>query len=103
MNNDHGLHGNAFLSRYPLRDVALIPLDDGGFWFIQAPKNDGQYRVGGRMAMAARIDTASGPLTICSVHYESESDAEGRAAQTETLLNALDALYGRGLPSSAAI
>jgi endonuclease/exonuclease/phosphatase family metal-dependent hydrolase len=96
MTNLSGLHGNAILSRFPLRDVALIPLDEGGYWFIQAPKNDGQYRVGGRMAMAARIDTAKGPLTICSVHYESESDAEGRAAQTKTLLDSLDKLFGTG-------
>jgi endonuclease/exonuclease/phosphatase family metal-dependent hydrolase len=94
--NLHGLHGNAILSRYPLRDVALIPLDAGGYWFVQAPKNDGQYRVGGRMAIAARIDTGNGPLVLCAVHYESESDAAGRAAQTETMLKTLDALYGSG-------
>jgi endonuclease/exonuclease/phosphatase family metal-dependent hydrolase len=94
MTNLHGLHGNAILSRYPLYDVALIPLDAGEYWFVQAPKNDGQYRVGGRMAIAARIDTATGPLVLCSVHYESESDANGRASQTETLLHRLDALYG---------
>src|SRR5581483_9178592 len=27
--NRFGLHGNAILSRYPLRDVRLIPLDNG--------------------------------------------------------------------------
>ena len=96
MVNQHGLHGNAILSRYPLQDLALIPLDAGGYWFVQAPKNDGQYRVGGRMAMAARIETGQGPLTVCSVHYESESDAMGRAAQTKNLLDALDRLYGSG-------
>lgn len=95
MTNRHGLHGNAILSRWPLEDVALIPLDDGGAWFVAAPKNDGQYRVGGRMAIAARIMTANGPLVLASVHYESESDALGRAQQTRNLLVALDRLYGR--------
>ncbi|MDF0603099.1 endonuclease/exonuclease/phosphatase family protein [Psychromarinibacter sp. C21-152] len=94
--NAQGLHGNALLSRWPLREVALIPLDDGGGWFLRAPKNDGQYRVGGRMAMGARIDMGAGPLTLASVHLESESDAAGRQAQIARLLETLDALYGAG-------
>lgn len=94
--NLHGLHGNAILSPWPLRDVALIPLDDGGEWYVCAPKGDGQHRVGGRMALAARIDTATGPLTLAAVHFESESDASGRAAQAERLASTLDRLYGTG-------
>ncbi len=94
--NLHGLHGNAILSRWPLEDVAVIPLDDGGYWYVQAPKNDGQYRVGGRMAVAARIATAAGPLLLVSVHLESESDAAGRAEQIDRLLSGLRTAYGDG-------
>jgi len=94
--NLHGLHGNAILSRWPLKDVALIPLDEGGAWYVRAPKGDGQHRVGGRMAMAARIETASGPLTLAAVHFESESNASGRAAQAQRLLDSLEALFGAG-------
>ena len=94
--NDHGLHGNAILSRFPIADPALIPLDTGGAWFAQSPKGDGQYRVGGRNAIAARLDTPAGPVTLASVHYESESDAEGRAAQTERLLSGLAGSFGDG-------
>lgn len=94
--NDAGLHGNAILSRFPLKDAALLPLDAGGMWFVSAPKKDGQHRVGGRMAMAARIETAQGALTVAAAHYESESDAAGRARQTETLLAKLAARYGAG-------
>ncbi len=94
--NLHGLHGNAILSRFPLSNISVIPLDDGGYWFLQAPKKDGQYRVGGRMAIGAQIDTGRGPLTLISVHYESESDATGRAEQTARLLSAIDAHYGPG-------
>lgn len=90
--NDHGLHGNAILSRYPLENPALIPIDDGGAWYVGAPKGDGQFRVGGRMAMAARL----GPLTLVAVHYESESDADGRETQTGRLLDEVRALYGDG-------
>ena len=92
--NDQGLHGNAILSRWPLKDVTLIPLDDGGYWYVQAPKNDGQYRIGGRMALSARIETQGGPLILVSVHLESESDAHGRAAQVEKLLRGLQDLFG---------
>ena len=94
--NDHGLHGNAILSRYPLLDPCLIPLDDGGLWYVTNPKGDGQHRVGGRMAMAARIDTARGPLILAAAHYESESDPSLRAEQTGILLDALERQYGEG-------
>ena len=84
--NVHGLHGNAILSRYPLRNPAVIPLDDTGRWFTGAPKSDGQRRVGGRMAISTEVDTDFGPITLVSVHYESESNANGRLAQTRKLL-----------------
>lgn len=90
--NEHGLHGNAILSRYPLENVALLPLEVGGGWFTGTPKNDGQFRIGGRMAMAAQI----GGVTFVSVHYESESDAQGRAEQTRRMLDLIESEYGRG-------
>jgi len=90
--NDHGLHGNAILSRYPLENVALLPLDDSGQWFTGTPKNDEQFRIGGRMAIAAQI----GGVTYVSVHYESESDAQGRADQTRRLLDLIAREYPAG-------
>ena len=94
--NADGLHGNAILSRWPLRRPALLPLDDGGLWFGTTPKGDTQSRVGGRNAMAAQIDTAAGPLTLVSVHYESESTPESRADQTRRMLEQISELYGDG-------
>ncbi|MEO1276163.1 MAG: endonuclease/exonuclease/phosphatase family protein [Pseudomonadota bacterium] len=90
--NTHGLHGNAILSRYPMENVALLPLEDSGHWFTGSPKGDGQFRIGGRMAMAAEI----GGVTYVSVHYESESDAAGRADQTRRLLDLIQQVYGDG-------
>lgn len=90
--NDHGLHGNAILSRYPMENVALLPLDAGGKWFTGTPKNDGQFRIGGRMAMAVQIAS----VTFVSVHYESESDAQGRADQTRRMLDLIAQHYGDG-------
>jgi endonuclease/exonuclease/phosphatase family metal-dependent hydrolase len=94
--NDNGLHGNAILSRYPLIDVKVILLDDSGMWYTGTPKSGGQRRVGGRMAIAARVDMASGPVTLVAVHYESETDAQGRRAQTQVMLDGLDCAYGTG-------
>ena len=90
--NDHGLHGNAILSRYPLENATLLPLDDDGKWFTGSPKNDGQFRIGGRMAMAAQI----GGVTFVAVHYESESDAQGRGDQTRRMLDLIAQEYGDG-------
>ena len=87
--NDHGLHGNAILSRYPLRHPKVIPLDDRGLWFTASPKEDGQRRVGGRMAITAELDTAFGPVEVVAVHFESEGNGAGRLAQAETLLSGL--------------
>jgi len=94
--NDQGLHGNAILSRYPLNAPKLVPLDHAGLWYSGAPKKDGQRRVGGRMALLAQVACAAGPLTLAAVHYESESDAQGRLAQTQTMLAALNAAFGDG-------
>lgn len=94
--NDHGLHGNAILSRYPLISPCLIPLDNGGLWYVSNPKGDGQHRVGGRMALAAQIETTRGHLTLSAAHYESESDPALRAEQTRILLDGLSSTYGDG-------
>ncbi|MBB95858.1 MAG: metal-dependent hydrolase [Rhodobacteraceae bacterium] len=94
--NRAGLHGNAILSRFHLIAPCLIPLDDGGLWYVTNPKGDGQHRVGGRMAMAAQIDTESGPLTLAAAHYESESDPSLRAEQSRLLISGLARQYGSG-------
>jgi len=94
-NNRVGFHGNALLSRLPIEDAALIRLDDGAVWWLDAPK--GQRRLGWRMAIAARIAAASGPIIAVSVHLESKSDPADRARQVARLLAAVDRLAD-GLP-----
>ena len=89
--NLHGLHGNAVLSRFPIGRSALIPLDDGGKWYISHLKQ-GQRRIGGRNAIAAEILAPSGPFWAVSVHFESESTPEQRAASARRLLDAVNDL-----------
>lgn len=93
--NRTGFHGNALLSRLPIEDAALIRLDDGAVWWLDAPK--GQRRLGWRMAIAARLAAASGPFLAVSVHLESKSDPADRARQVARLLASVDRLAD-GLP-----
>ncbi|MCX5497683.1 endonuclease/exonuclease/phosphatase family protein [Kaistia dalseonensis] len=90
--NAVGFHGNALLSRLPLSDVALIRLDDGAVWWLEA--KDDQRRLGFRMAIAARIETSEGPLLAVVVHLESKSDADDRARQIARLIETINGLAG---------
>jgi len=91
-----GLHGNAILSRFPMNNPTLIPIDDGGLWYTSSPKGDGQLRVGGRMAIAAQIEFDRRKVIVVSVHFESESGPDGRVKQAERLLSSIDEIYGTG-------
>ena len=87
--NAVGFHGRA---RLPIRDVALIRLDDGAAWWIDAWGD--QRRLGWRMAIAATVETANGPILAVAVHLESKSDADDRARQMARLLAAVEARAG---------
>ncbi|MBJ6126210.1 endonuclease/exonuclease/phosphatase family protein [Microvirga splendida] len=88
--NARGLHGNAIVTRLALTQPHLIPLEENGLWFTGI---DGlQRRVGGRMALAARVAQAPRPLWIVSTHLESKTDPADRRAQIGALLRALDGI-----------
>lgn len=92
--NGDGLHGNAVLSRLPLRDPVLMRLDDGAAWFVEPA--DGQRRVGGRMALGARVGVAGIETALIAVHIESRSGPAERARQVDRLLQAVNAAYPSG-------
>lgn len=88
--NAQGLHGNAIVTGLALERPCLIPLEENGLWF---PGINGlQRRIGGRMALAARVAQAPCPLWIVSTHLESKTDPADRQAQIRALLRALDAI-----------
>jgi len=90
--NEHGLHGNAIVSRYPLTSPARIALDDGGVWY--GPEAyAGQRRIGTRTAVSAILETGAGPLLVVALHLESHSSPDTRARQTRRLLDVLARLY----------
>jgi endonuclease/exonuclease/phosphatase family metal-dependent hydrolase len=84
--NTWSLHGNAILSRWPLRNARVRRLPLRCSWAAGS-----QARVGCRMALLAEIETASGPLTLACTHLENRTTPEGRRDQMRALLECLPA------------
>jgi endonuclease/exonuclease/phosphatase family metal-dependent hydrolase len=105
-----GLHGTAILSRYPLRDVKLVPFKHQAYdWYneemkygkIEAGKRKGaslifgeqivrEVRRGGRTNLIATIDVPELPehkVTIVAAHLENRTTPKGRTDQAEELLD----------------
>lgn len=87
--NAASLHGNAIVTPLDLEEPRLIPLEESGLWFRGF--EGAQRRIGGRMALAARVRGAPRPLWIVATHLESKTDPADRRAQIRVLLQALDA------------
>jgi endonuclease/exonuclease/phosphatase family metal-dependent hydrolase len=86
--NRRGLHGNAILTTAPLEQPEVARLGGDGAWFDAAST---EPRVGGRMAVLGTVEVDGTPVRVASTHLENMTDADGRAAQLETLLRALEA------------
>lgn len=84
--NELGLHGNAVLSVFPLREPRLIRFSGGERWL-----EDDQKRLGGRMALICQVVTPSGAVRAVATHLESEAGPSVRARQMVELLEALEA------------
>jgi len=87
--NTFGLHGNAILSRYPLRDVRLIPLANGVDKMAHR-----EQRLGRQAAVAARIDFPNLSLQAVSIHLDAQSTQRHRREQMRGVVDALPS----GLP-----
>lgn len=99
--NKRGFHGNAILSKMPIHKVAMLRFDDHGHWFAgqQVGESFGQPRVGGRMALMAKIKTDNGQLlTVVSTHFESNADTSYRDKQLFDLVTAVEAFNRSGSP-----
>jgi endonuclease/exonuclease/phosphatase family metal-dependent hydrolase len=104
-----GLHGTAILSRYPLRDVKLVPFKYQAYdWYngekrygsLEAGKRKGaglvfgeqmvrEVRRGGRTTLIATIDMPDLPehqVTIVAAHLENRTTPAGRVKQADELL-----------------
>jgi endonuclease/exonuclease/phosphatase family metal-dependent hydrolase len=105
-----GLHGTAILSRYPLRDVKLVPFQYQAYdWYngekkygsVEAGKRKGasllfgeeivrEVRRGGRTNLIATIDVPDLPgeqVTIVAAHLENRTTPKGRVKQMDEILD----------------
>ncbi|HEY6293364.1 MAG TPA: endonuclease/exonuclease/phosphatase family protein [Terriglobia bacterium] len=90
--NDLGLHGNAVLSRYPLRRARGIFLKNG----IDKMKGR-EKRLGRQAAVVAEVDFPNFRVTAVSTHLDANSSQRHRASQMRDILDGLDHA-GAGLP-----
>jgi endonuclease/exonuclease/phosphatase family metal-dependent hydrolase len=111
-----GLHGTAILSRYPLRDVKLVPFKYQAYdWYngekkygtIEAGKRKGasllfgeaivrEVRRGGRTNLIATLDVPELPerqITIIATHIENRTTPQGRVKQADELLEMIGPIH----------
>ncbi len=89
--NTWSFHGNAILSKFPLRHPRMLRLPRFCSW-----AEGTQARIGGRMALLAELETEAGEITVASTHLEVRTTPEGRRGQLRPLIDALT-------PSRAAV
>ena len=82
--NELGLHGNAILSRYPIRDAFRVGLRNG----IDKMKSNEQ-RLGTQTALGATVDLPGAPLPVACVHLDANSTQTHRALQMRAVLEAM--------------
>ncbi|MDX1979733.1 MAG: endonuclease/exonuclease/phosphatase family protein [Bryobacteraceae bacterium] len=82
--NDLGLHGNAILSRYPLRNVRPIHLDNGTDKVASNEK-----RLGRQTSLAAVVEFPGQPVSVAAVHLDAQSSQRHRLEQMREVLAAL--------------
>jgi len=84
--NDLGLHGNAILSRYPLREVRGIGLENGIDKIASREK-----RLGRQTTIAAVVDFPGRPVATASVHLCAQSSQRHRMLQMRSILDTMPA------------
>jgi endonuclease/exonuclease/phosphatase family metal-dependent hydrolase len=82
--NEIGLHGNAVLSRYPIRSTRLIRLRNGRDKMAGREK-----RLGAQAALAAEIELPQGRITAVAVHLDAQSSQRHRVSQMRDILDHL--------------
>jgi len=84
--NELGLHGNAILSRYPIRSVRPIQLKNG------IDKMSGrEKRLGRQAALAAEIEFPNYRATAVTVHLDANSSQKHRSGQMRDVVKNLPA------------
>jgi calcineurin-like phosphoesterase family protein len=85
--NQESLHGNALLSRFPMRGVHSLALPNGKDKMRGAEK-----RIGAQRVVIAQIDHPLGPFRAVSLHLDAHSSQRHRHSQMKLVLDHLDTL-----------
>jgi endonuclease/exonuclease/phosphatase family metal-dependent hydrolase len=80
-----GLHGNALLSRYPVRDARVLGLKNGVDKMAHREK-----RLGRQAVVIATIDFPGHPVRAVSLHLDAQSTQRHRYLQMREVLDQLD-------------
>jgi len=92
--NLKGLHGNAILSRYELKDVRTISL------FNCTDKFRGrEKRIGCQKALVTQIKSGDRPINIVCSHLDAKSSPRQRARQMQIIMKQLDKRGILGIPT----
>ena len=83
--NELGLHGNAVLSRYPIRNVRHVCLRNG-----KDKMTGREKRLGRQTAIVADIDFPNFTVVTVSVHLDAQSSQRHRRDQMQDVLDYLD-------------
>lgn len=86
--NTHAIHGNAILSRYPLKDFHNIPLHNA-----KDKMRGKEKRLGNQQALACTVGFPQGNVRVICAHLDAHSSKRHRRDQMRMILN-----YVEGLP-----
>lgn len=91
--NSLGLHGNAILSRWPLRNAQIIRLPNG-----KDKMRGPEKRLGSQAAVVADIAHPSGTFRAASVHLDAHSSQKFRQDQMQLVLDHIEKMQPVDLP-----
>lgn len=83
--NDLALHGNAILSRYPIKDLQRIPLKNAKDKMAGKEK-----RIGNQQALAATIEFPQGEVRVVCIHLDALSTQNQRYQQMASIIERLE-------------
>ena len=86
--NMESLHGNALLSKYPLKNAEILRLPLKYDWLY-----DSQKREGGRVALFATVEIEGRDVLLVSLHLENRTDEAGRCEQLKAAADFADEKY----------
>lgn len=84
--NELALHGNAILSRYPIKDLQRIPLKNAKDKMAGKEK-----RIGNQQALAATIEFPQKAVRVVCIHLDALSTQKQRYLQMASIIERLEA------------